>query len=1277
MNAARRLILSGVPALCTLVAALALAAPASAKEVHQYAFTFGGTGSASGQFDLEGKSAPHAGIAVNDATHDVYVVDTGNDRVEEFDSSGSFLREFDGSGAPTGAFSAPSEIAVDNSTNPLDPSAGDVYVVDSGHGVIDKFTAEGSYIGQLTGTPRNSFEIGEDGVTGVAVDGNGVLWVVQGQEPVPAGPRPESLAVGVVSFSDAVNNTYISETPKTLIGGPGGIGVDFEDNIYTADRVFMKYNSSGESLWTYSFDTQAQSPVEKRLIEETFGVAVDPIEHEGYIHDSKEGTIEAYNLVGPQVETIDAGPIETFGAGHLIAKPGVANIAVDTSNGTVYVADAEANDVVVFDAFLLPSVTTAPLSEQEPTSVTLNGTVNPEGRPVTSCVFEYGLTSAYGHTVPCSPANLGEGMSPVAVSAHITGLTPGDAYHYRLVTENEVVTETGAHVSSPTPDRELIAGPVLGGEWASDVALTSATLKAQVNPNGSDTHYYFQYGPTSSYGSEAPAPAPGADIGSSSRQLTEALHLQDLAAGTTYHYRFVVVQDGETFAEPDHLFTTQSGSGELTLPDGRMWELVSPPNKHGTLIEPFEQGLTQAAADGNGITYLALEALGEGGEGNGGMPPAQILSTRASGGWRTQDVAIAHAIPGKEESPVEMLTSFGNYWLFSSNLSQAVVEPSGVVPPLSPEVSERTIYMRDNGTGSYLPLVSPENTPSGTKFGGSWSAEGGENMSYITATPDLRHVVLSSPFPLTSESSHSPRFDNLYEWNDGQLQLVDVLPNGNPLKVGDNNATATLAGEPARSISSDGRWVVWSVISNNTKGTSTEVYVRDMVGEQTYIVPGTYEMMSSDGSNLFFLKNGDLYELVPETGVETDITEVVGPGESTAGVQEEVLGASEDGSSVYFVATGVLAGGASKGADNLYVAQRREGVWSTTFIATLATGGGGPENLLTTEATGDEPDWYGLDTGFGHQNKLGLVTSRVSPNGRYLAFMSDRSLTGYDNHDAASGQPDEEVFLYDAVNGRVVCASCNPTGARPAGVLEPSNGESLVGKSQAWDKRWIAGTLPGWLAPRPFGEHSSYQPRYLSNSGRLFFDSPVALVPQDSDGFEDVYEYEPEGVGSCTEAGATFVKDAFGCVGLISSGTSSGESALLDASESGDDVFFVTTARLTPADYDTVYDVYDAHVCSSEVPCSVAPVLPPPCTSGDSCKAAPTPQPEIFGPAPSATFSGVGNVVEETRAPAPKRKAKKKAKPKKKHPKAKRRREAKRRKAKKARGTRAVKRGEG
>jgi hypothetical protein len=103
-------------------------------------------------------------------------------------------------------------------------------------------------------------------------------------------------------------------------------------------------------------------------------------------------------------------------------------------------------------------------------------------------------------------------------------------------------------------------------------------------------------------------------------------------------------------------------------------------------------------------------------------------------------------------------------------------------------------------------------------------------------------------------------------------------------------------------------------------------------------------------------------------------------------------------------------------------------------------------------------------------------------------------------------------------------------------------------------------------------------------------------------------------------------------VALISSGTSAEESGFLDASESGVDVFFLTAAKLSPGqDKDTALDVYDAHECSSQSPCLTAPsASTPPCLTEASCRPAPSAQPEIFGTAPSATFTGVGNVSPES-----------------------------------------------
>jgi hypothetical protein len=251
--------------------------------------------------------------------------------------------------------------------------------------------------------------------------------------------------------------------------------------------------------------------------------------------------------------------------------------------------------------------------------------------------------------------------------------------------------------------------------------------------------------------------------------------------------------------------------------------------------------------------------------------------------------------------------------------------------------------------------------------------------------------------------------------------------------------------------------------------------------------------------------------------------------------------------------------------------------------------------------------------------------------------MSDEELTGYDNHDAASARLDEEVFLYHAPPGvgeagTLICASCNPTGGRPHGVefsdLEASGGHVGLagGGSREWPpSQWLAASVPSWTS-------NLYQSRYLSDNGRLFFNSSDALVPQDTNETEDVYEYEPpagaEAAGSdtCSAGAPTYSPRSDGCIALISSGRSSEESSFLDASEDGDDVFFLTGAKLAPQDVDKALDVYDAHVCSASAPCAAPPATKEAtCEENDFCQAtAEAPKGQTPG---SLSFEGPENLV--------------------------------------------------
>ncbi len=260
---------------------------------------------------------------------------------------------------------------------------------------------------------------------------------------------------------------------------------------------------------------------------------------------------------------------------------------------------------------------------------------------------------------------------------------------------------------------------------------------------------------------------------------------------------------------------------------------------------------------------------------------------------------------------------------------------------------------------------------------------------------------------------------------------------------------------------------------------------------------------------------------------------------------------------------------------------------------------------LSSEDGNKVEPYRGIDlfVGFGDwQPGLGHRTAEVSPSGESLVFMSNESLTGYDNEVEGGGRKLDEVFLYEAGAGRLTCVSCGPVGVAPG-----LNVESEAGIGGFVPISW--GGAPQWMG---------------DDGGRVFFDSSEPLVGGDTNGAQDVYEWERDGLGSCTTGG--------GCVFLLSGGVSSSASWLEGVSESGNDVFLATRAQLVPEDGNEAFDLYDARVDG------VQPVAPPAC-SGTGCQGVPAPPPTFATPS-SVTFEGVGNFPPPAPEPAVKIKPK-------------------------------------
>jgi hypothetical protein len=180
----------------------------------------------------------------------------------------------------------------------------------------------------------------------------------------------------------------------------------------------------------------------------------------------------------------------------------------------------------VFLACRPPTATTKSASGLSPTQTTLNGGVS-SNECSTNYYFQYGKTTSYGSSTAEGEAGFAENQTE---SGTISGLESGTTYHYRLVAKSDGGTVYGVDEAFTTP-----APPTATTEAATGVTQTHSTLNGTVAAGGSETHYHFEYGTTSSYGSSTPEGNAGSGRGSELEQAT----LTGLEPNTTYHYRLV------------------------------------------------------------------------------------------------------------------------------------------------------------------------------------------------------------------------------------------------------------------------------------------------------------------------------------------------------------------------------------------------------------------------------------------------------------------------------------------------------------------------------------------------------------------------------------------------------------------------------------------------------------------------------------------------------------------------------------------------------------------
>ena len=888
-------------------------------------------------------------------------------------------------------------------------------------------------------------------------------------------------------------------------------------------------------------------------------------------------------------------------------------LAASNDGGQNFSAEEE----LTTKAVAAPTVTIEAPAGASATTAHFSGHVNP-GSPepeasTSPAEAEAFKTAWHFECNPACPGLSGELQADDtahAVTALATGLTPGTPYEVTLIAENK----GGSASAGPEPFATLVAPPAIDATFATDVITTEAAIHAQVDPGGAPTTVHFEYitqeqlerneeeGEEGFTGAEAtPESFP---IGSDNADHQASANLTGLTAGTVYNYRTVAANAQSPVGGtpgPVKAFTTYASLTPETdcpnqafragpsafLPDCRAYEMVSPVNKNGgdvtTLcnIACYRTALDQASLDGDKFTYSSYKAFADAAS---SPYSSQYLATRSANGWSTDAVSPPRG---------RTLFPFGDagwdldvqFKAFSEDLSKAWVTDDSTTP-LTPDgvEGEVNLYQRDNGGNSYEAVTTEAPTVANGDTGHDLQVEG--------SSADGSHMVFSAGAALTPDAAQTTNHQ-LYDYSGGKTHLVSILPDGEA-NGGDSYLGAHVSEGGGRlsmvsnAVSDDGSRIFW------------DSYVRENPAEPQSALNGSGECTepakactipfsagaaqfwtaSTDGSTAIYTEGGTLYKFDVESETATPV----------AGGLAGVLGASDNASSIYFVSGEVLAPGATAGQPNLYL--DHEG--AKTFIATLS-----PADI----SGGPNPN-PGNGPGSNVISTLPLEhASRVSADGSSVAFESISSLTGYDNTDTANGEPDLEVYVYQADAHHLTCVSCRPSGARPKG--QPMQ------KPFRADDEPTGLSAAAWLTTY---ERGMYPARDLSaNGNRVFFNAFDTLLPQDNNGAQDVYEWEADDEGTCTKAE--------GCLSLISSGESPQKSEFVDASADSRDVFFTTASGLLPQDPGLI-DIYDAR----ETGGFPAPFNPGAACEGEACQ---TPPAAPNDPTPStSSHNGPGNLLE-------------------------------------------------
>jgi hypothetical protein len=740
-----------------------------------------------------------------------------------------------------------------------------------------------------------------------------------------------------------------------------------------------------------------------------------------------------------------------------------------------------------------------------------------------------------------------------------------------------------------------------------------------------------------------------------------------LALASSVALAALLASPSAVFAEgvcPNEAFRVGPAAG---LPDCRAYEMVTPVYKGSGDVTTESAGVYEEAAvsqDGQSLTIWSTAGFA-GASGNTAGTGSPYLLGRGGSGWVSTSMELAES-QFLSPAPVEL----GPFWFGGSVDGRTeVLMARGVTRP-----SNTLDIYQSRSDGSVLDLASvlPASAP-------SMPVEALKNLAEIGesgVSADASHVFFHTndlhwPFDATELG-----WQSLYEYagtGNATPMLVGVNNKGElisqcgtalgGLETMRRNSAGNYTRMNHNAISADGRIVFFTALKpSGTEGVCSspsppvnEVYARVDNGladartvaiseptnedcEQCDTEPGVlanamFEGASEDGSKVFFtttqpLLGGDGSENIYEYDFDappgqSKIIRVSG-GDSTvsnptAGVVGEPVQVSEDGSHVYFAATGVLTTmsnsqgeSAQQGAANLYVFER-DAHYPAGRIAFIGT-------LSST----DTQLW---------QREINLAAAGTvlpggadtTPDGRFLVFASAADLTPDDTSSVA------QIFEYDSQTGSLVRVSVGQGGFN-------ENGNTSEFPAQVPSPDFAFKGRSGVADPRNYWSHMAVS----SDGSYVFFSSHNALTPN----APLEHSHENELGEHVYDTGPTVYEYHEGNVYLIAKPGHTGSfvpAQLIGTDTSGADVFIGTTEQLVGQDTDTNGDIYDARIGGG------FPVSPsrPEC-SGDACQGALSAAPVLLSP--GSEFQAGGNpplagtqsrsVVKKKAKPSKKKKAK-------------------------------------